>query len=388
MINQNKPDNSLALACELIACPSITPDDRGAQSILRNRLMPLGFVCETLIFGPPEAPVTNLWAYRAGIEENAKVLLFAGHTDVVPPGPVAQWESLPFAPTIREGNLYGRGAADMKTSIAAFVIACETFLQTHPTPNHSIALLITSDEEGPSVDGTAKVCELLKQRKQKLDYCIVGEPSSHQQLGDTIKNGRRGSLNGLLTIHGQQGHIAYPQRAANPIHLFAPALNELANTSWDNGNAFFPPTSWQISNIHAGTGANNVIPGDLEVIFNFRFSTASTAEDLKQRFEDILKKHKLSYTLHWSLSGQPFLTEPADLVNATQKAITQCTGIQAQLSTSGGTSDGRFIARICPEVIEFGPVSASIHQVNEHIRVADIPVLSAIYQGILEQLVA
>jgi succinyl-diaminopimelate desuccinylase len=379
---------ALALTRALISCPSTTPDDQGAQQMLARRLAPLGFNCEPMPFGPAHSQVSNLWAIRPGVQQDAPVLVFAGHTDVVPTGPVDHWTSPPFTPTERNGNLYGRGAADMKTSIAAFTVACEEFLAKHPHPAGSIALLITSDEEGPATDGTVKVCEALKQRGQRLDYCIVGEPSSTSQLGDMIKNGRRGSLGGILTVHGIQGHIAYPHLARNPIHLLAPALAELVTIQWDQGNDFFPPTSWQVSNIHAGTGASNVIPGDVVVDFNFRFSTESTPESLKERLAAILEKHALDYDLQWTLGGMPFLTPPGALVEAMQASIKAHTGLDAELSTSGGTSDGRFIAAICPQVVEFGPVNASIHKIDEHVAVADIEPLKNIYLGVLERLIA
>lgn len=378
----------LGLAREIIACPSITPDDQGAQQIIIQRLEKAGFQCETIILGPEQAPVTNLWAIRQGSKNDGKTLVFAGHTDVVAPGPISEWASDPFTPTERNGKLYGRGAADMKSSIAAFTVACEEFISQLPQHRHNIALLITSDEEGPSIDGTAKICEILQERGQRLDYCIVGEPSSTTRLGDMIKNGRRGSLGGELTVYGIQGHIAYPHLARNPIHLAAPALAELAQIQWDNGNEFFPPTSWQISNIHAGTGASNVIPGNIRIDFNFRFSTESTPASLKDRLVAVLEKHHLDYELKWTLSGMPFLTPVGSLVNAIQESIQAHTGITAELSTSGGTSDGRFIAAICPQVVEFGPVNESIHKVNEHITVADLEPLKNIYLDVLKRLCA
>jgi succinyl-diaminopimelate desuccinylase len=379
---------TLHLTEELISRPSVTPDDQGCQRILAQRLEPLGFACETIASGPESFRVTNLWARRQGSRqgEAARTLVFAGHTDVVPTGPLEQWTSNPFTPSHRDGKLYGRGAADMKTSIAAFVVAVEEFLKTHPEPALSIALLITSDEEGPSVDGTVVVCEQLKARGERLDYCIVGEPTSVERLGDMIKNGRRGSMSGKLTVRGVQGHIAYPQLAKNPIHLALPALAELATIEWDAGNAFFPPTSWQVSNIHAGTGAGNVIPGTLEADFNLRYCTESSAEGLRQRVAQVLDRHGLDYTIQWVVGGLPFLTTPGELVGAVQQAIRSETGLVTELSTAGGTSDGRFISRICPQVIEFGPLNATIHKIDEHVAVADIEPLKNIYRRTLENL--
>ncbi len=375
---------TLLLTEQLIAQRSVTPADGDCQRILRSRLAPLGFACETAESGPDSFRVTNLWAKRPG--RSGRMLVFAGHTDVVPTGPLEKWTSDPFVPSHREGRLYGRGAADMKTSIAAFTVAAEEFLQANPDPALGIALLITSDEEGPSVDGTVVVCERLRERGERLDYCIVGEPTSVERLGDMIKNGRRGSLTGKLTVKGIQGHIAYPQLARNPIHQALPALEELARTEWDHGNAFFPPTSFQISNIHGGTGAGNVIPGTVVIDFNFRFASVTTAEALQQRVEAVLQRHGLEYDLTWVVGGQPFLTEPGDLVGAIQGAIRDETGVETELSTTGGTSDGRFISRICPQVIEFGPINASIHQIDEHVRVADIEPLKNIYRRTLERL--
>lgn len=383
---------TLRLAEALIARPSVTPEDQGCQALMTERLRALGFECHALSFGPADAPVTNLWAIKRGSDESAPVLAFAGHTDVVPTGPLDQWGSPPFVPSHRGGLLYGRGAADMKTSLAAMVVASEEFIAAHPQHQGSIAFLITSDEEGPSVDGTVKVCEWLQQQGQRLDACIVGEPTSVQQVGDMIKNGRRGSLSGKLRIQGVQGHIAYPHLAKNPIHLAAPALAELVGIVWDQGNEHFPPTSWQMSNIHAGTGANNVIPGELVIDFNFRFSTESTPESLQQRLEDVLRQQGLHPGLDchidWTLGGRPFLTRRGPLVDAMAAAIAQVTGIATELSTTGGTSDGRFIAQICPQVVEFGPVNASIHKIDEHVRVADIEPLKDIYLGTLERLLA
>jgi len=363
----------------LIQRASVTPDDAGCQAFLSEQLQPLGFRCEAHPFGQ----VSNLWARRGA---TGPLFVFAGHTDVVPPGPVETWDSPPFSPTERDGLLYGRGAADMKSSIAAFVAAVREFVQAHPCHTGSIALLITSDEEGPAVDGTVKVCETLAARGEQLDYCIVGEPTSVRTLGDTLKNGRRGSLSGRLTVHGVQGHVAYPHLARNPVHMLAPTLVELTATVWDEGNAHFPPTTFQVSNIHAGTGASNVVPGQLTLDFNFRFSTASTVEQLQARVADILQRHGVEHTLQWTLGAEPFLTPEGALSDALTRAILQETGAQAELSTTGGTSDGRFIARICPQVVEFGPLNASIHQVNEHVRIADLEPLKNIYRRTLEQL--
>jgi succinyl-diaminopimelate desuccinylase len=371
--------SALELAQALIARRSITPDDAGCQELLGARLAAAGFRCEPLRAGA----VTNLWARRGS---GRPLLCFAGHTDVVPTGPLEQWHSDPFAPTIRDGKLFGRGAADMKSSIAAFVVAAETFAAERPAHRGSIALLITSDEEGPAVDGTVRVVEQLKRRGETIDYCLVGEPSSAETLGDVIKNGRRGSLSGKLLVRGVQGHIAYPQLARNPIHLLAPALAELASTRWDAGNEYFPATTWQVSNIHAGTGAANVIPGQLELDFNFRFSTASSEDSLKERFEAVLRKHGLDYSVDWTLSGKPFLTRPGELVSALQDAIRAHTGRSAELSTTGGTSDGRFIAEICPQVVEFGPLNASIHKLNEHIELEALERLPRIYLDVLRTL--
>ena len=382
---------TLHLAEQLISLPSITPEDAGCLDLLAGRLAPLGFVCERLDSGPADFRVSNLWAKRPVAQVNhasaaIKTVVFAGHTDVVPTGPLAQWSSDPFVPTHKDGKLYGRGASDMKTSIAAFVVAVEEFLAATPAPLIELAFLLTSDEEGPSVDGTKVVVEQLKARGEKLDYCIVGEPTSTSQLGDTIKNGRRGSLSGNLTIIGKQGHIAYPHLAINPIHTFAPALVDLTQEVWDHGNEYFPATSFQVSNIQAGTGATNVIAGSLNVKFNFRFSTEVTADELKQRVHAILDQHGLKYDLVWSLSGQPFLTGAGRLTEVAQAAIHAENGVLAELSTTGGTSDGRFIKAIARELIELGPINASIHQIDEHVNVADIEPLSHIYQRILQQL--
>jgi succinyl-diaminopimelate desuccinylase len=376
---------ALRLAEALIARPSVTPADGGCQDLLRSRVEAAGFECETLVLGPEHARVTNLWAMRRG-KGGGPTLAFAGHTDVVPPGPLAQWTSDPFVPTHRDGRLYGRGAADMKSSIAAMVVACEAFVQAHPNHAGSVALMITSDEEGPSVDGTVRLVELLKTRSERLDMCIVGEPTSVERLGDTVKNGRRGTLSGKLTVKGVQGHVAYPQLARNPIHQVAPALAELAATEWDLGNAHFPPTTFQVSNFHAGTGVGNVIPGEAVIDFNFRFSTESTAEGLKQRVHALLDRHGLEVMLAWTLGGQPFITTPGSLTQAVAAAIEAECGVVTQLSTTGGTSDGRFIATICPQVIELGPINASIHKIDEHVLAADVDRLSAVYRRVMEQL--
>ncbi|WP_027863799.1 succinyl-diaminopimelate desuccinylase [Massilia alkalitolerans] len=376
-----KPSRALLLTEELIALDSVTPHDKGCQERLKELLAPLGFHCETI----ESNGVTNLWARKG---TTAPVFVFAGHTDVVPSGPEHQWHSAPFVPTRRDGKLYGRGASDMKTSIAAMVVACEEFIAAHPDHKGSIAFLITSDEEGPAVDGTVVVCERLEERGETLDYCVVGEPTSNHVLGDTIKNGRRGSLSGHLVIKGIQGHIAYPHLARNPIHQAAPALAELALEAWDEGNEYYAPTSWQISNIQAGTGATNVIPGHVTIDFNFRFSTASTADGLEARVHAILDRHGLDYELQWTLSGQPFLTPKGLLSDTLCDAIFEELGVQTELSTTGGTSDGRFIARICPQVIEFGPPNASIHKIDEHIELRYIDPLKNIYRRTLEQLLA
>ncbi|WP_343591678.1 succinyl-diaminopimelate desuccinylase [Paracidovorax wautersii] len=382
---------TLHLAEQLIARPSVTPEDAGCLDLLAERLAPLGFALERMDSGPDSFRVSNLWAKRPAAQTAQgqaaiKTIVFAGHTDVVPTGPLEQWSSAPFAPTHRNGRLYGRGASDMKTSIAAFVVAVEEFLAATPDPRIAIAFLLTSDEEGPSVDGTKVVVEQLKARGEPLDWCIVGEPTSVRQTGDMVKNGRRGTLSGRLTVRGIQGHIAYPQLARNPIHQAVPALAELAATVWDQGNAYFPPTSWQMSNIHGGTGATNVIPGTVVIDFNFRFSTESTAASLKQRVHALLDRHGLEYDLVWTLGGEPFLTQPGELLDAVQAAIADETGLTTELSTTGGTSDGRFIAQICPQVIEVGPPNATIHKIDEHIVVADIEPLKNIYRRTLEQL--
>lgn len=367
------------LAEALIARPSITPDDAGCLDLIGTRLQALGFVLERI----DSNGVSNLWARRG---TTAPLLCFAGHTDVVPTGPREQWHSDPFTPTVRDGLLYGRGAADMKSSLAAFVVAIERFVAAHTAHRGSIALLLTSDEEGDATDGTVKVVEALRARNERIDYCIVGEPTSSEKLGDTIKNGRRGSLSATLVVRGIQGHVAYPEKVRNPIHQAAPALAALAVERWDDGNEYFPPTSFQVSNIHAGTGATNVVPGTLEVLFNFRFSTASTIEALQSRVHAILDAHGLDYDLRWTIGGHPFLTPRGKLVDVIQEAIQAATGIEATLSTTGGTSDGRFIATICDEVVEFGPVNATLHKINEHIRVDDLEPLAACYEGVLSRL--
>ena len=373
--------DTLTLAKQLIARHSLTPMDDGCLDILGARLVPLDFNLEKM----RHSEVDNLWARRG---DAAPIICFAGHTDVVPTGPVNKWNSDPFTPAVRDGMLYGRGAADMKGSIAAFVAATEKFVAKFPQHRGSIALLLTSDEEGIAVDGTVRVVEALRERGERLDYCIVGEPTCVDTLGDTIKNGRRGSLSGTLTVKGVQGHIAYPHLVKNPIHLAAPAIAELAATVWDAGNEYFPPTSWQISNIHGGTGATNVVPGTVEILFNFRHSTASTTESLKSRVHAILDQHGLDYDLQWEMSGKPYLTPRGDLVYAVAAAIKQVTGIETELSTSGGTSDGRFIADICPQVIELGPLNATIHKLNECVAVADLEALSEIYYLTLKKLLA
>jgi len=379
---------TLPLAEQLIACRSVTPEDGGCQQVLAARLEAIGFRCTALPFGADAARVSNLWAIRRGSAADGKLLVFAGHTDVVPTGPLSAWSSDPFVPSRRDGVLYGRGAADMKSSIAAMVVAAEEFVAAVPAHAGSVALLITSDEEGPARDGTARVCDWLTTEGIGLDYCVVGEPTSVRRVGDTIKNGRRGTLSGKLRIRGVQGHIAYPQLAKNPIHLAAPLLAELAGIEWDRGNAHFPPTSWQMSNIHAGTGAGNVIPGELVVDFNFRFSSESTPVSLRERLEAIVARHGVEHEIAWTLGGEPFLTTPGTLSAALAQAIRSHAGIETELSTTGGTSDGRFIARICDQVVEFGPVNASIHKIDEHIEIASLDVLKDVYRSTLEQLIA
>ncbi len=370
---------TLELAIELISRPSITPNDAGCQALIAKRLQTLDFNLENLRFGE----VDNLWARRG---QTVPLFVFAGHTDVVPTGPEEQWQFPPFATTQHQGFLYGRGAADMKSSIAAMITACERFIAAHPQHNGSIAFLITSDEEGPGVDGTVKVIKTLQARNEKIDWCLVGEPSSTERLGDVVKNGRRGSLNGILTLHGVQGHVAYPHLAENPIHRFAPVLKTLCETQWDQGNDFFPATSFQITNFNAGTGADNVIPGDLEVLFNFRYSSELTHTQLQEQVTTLLDKHGLNYTLTWRHSGPPYLTTPGTLVKATEQAISEVCGYETTLSTSGGTSDGRFIAPTGAEVIEIGPLNRTIHKINECVSIEDIDTLSALYQRILEKL--
>lgn len=370
---------TLELCCELIRRPSVTPRDAGCQALMMERLQAIGFECTPLPFGD----VSNFWAERG---TSGPLLVFAGHTDVVPAGPENQWQSPPFEPVLRDGMLFGRGAADMKASLAAMVIACEEFVAAHPDHPGRIGFLITSDEEGPAVDGTVRVMDFLRQKGIAIDWCLVGEPSSSAQLGDVIKNGRRGSLNATLTVCGTQGHIAYPQLAENPIHRALPALHALASEHWDSGNAFFPPTSMQLSNIRAGTGATNMIPGELEAVFNFRFSTEVTDTRLRERTEAILQAHGLEYRIDWALSGQPFLTPEGDLVDASVASIRDVLGVEAQLSTAGGTSDGRFIAPDGAQVVELGPVNATIHKINEAVRADDLPRLAAVYGDIIERL--
>ena len=376
---------TLQLTEQLLAIPSVTPEDAGCQALISSRLQAIGFSCETIVSGPADFRVTNLWAKRVS-QPDAPLLVFAGHTDVVPTGPVEKWSCDPFLPTHRQGRLYGRGASDMKTSIAAFVVAAEEFIAAQPQAKLNLALLLTSDEEGPAVDGTVVVCEALRQRQEKLDYCIVGEPTSVQRTGDMIKNGRRGTMSGKLTVKGIQGHIAYPQLASNPIHMLAPALAELVSMEWDQGNDFFQPTSWQVSNIHAGTGVGNVIPGQVVVDFNFRYCTESSTESLQQRLVQVLDRHGLDYALDWIIGGLPFLTTPGPLVDAVRSAIREECGIETELSTTGGTSDGRFISQICPQVVELGPPNATIHKIDEHVCVADIEPLKNIYRRVLEKL--
>ena len=379
---------TLRLTEELIARPSVTPADEGCLDVIAGRLAAIGFHCERIDSGPADFRVSNLWARRGTGQQ--PTLVWAGHTDVVPTGPLGAWASDPFVPSHRNGKLFGRGASDMKASLAAMVVACEEFIASNPNPAIDIAFLLTSDEEGPANDGTVIVCQELQRRGERLDWCIVGEPTSVERTGDMIKNGRRGTMSGKLTVKGIQGHIAYPHLAKNPIHLAAPALAELATTVWDQGNAYFPPTSWQVSNIHGGTGASNVIPGSVVIDFNFRFSTESTPEGLQQRVVDILQRHGLQagadHELLWTIGGRPFLTAPGTLVDAVQAAIHTETGITTQLSTTGGTSDGRFIAQVCPQVIELGPPNATIHKIDEHVAVADIEPLKNIYRRVLDNL--
>lgn len=372
-------DKTLALTCELIARESVTPEDAGCQALMMQRLEALGFECTPLPFGD----TLNFWALWG---DGGPLTVFAGHTDVVPTGPLEDWHSDPFVPEIRDGLLFGRGAADMKGSLAAMITACEIFLAENPPTTGRIGFLITSDEEGPATDGTVRVMRWLEEQNLHIDYCVVGEPSSSSTLGDTIKNGRRGSLNGTVTVHGRQGHVAYPQHADNPIHRALAALQVLASSTWDTGNAHFPPTSFQITNVHAGTGATNVIPGSLELWLNFRFSTQQTAAGLQAAVEDCLAQHGVAADIDWTLSGEPFITEEGTLVDAAQAAILEVTGQPSALSTAGGTSDGRFIAPYGAQLVELGPVNASIHRVNEHVRAEDLPRLAAIYAGILKRL--
>ncbi len=374
-------DSTLTLARQIIACPSVTPDDAGCMEIIATRLQPLGFSIEYI----NRNGVTNLWARRG---TSKPLFVFAGHTDVVPTGPLDKWTSPPFAPEIRDGMLYGRGAADMKSSLAAMLTATEAFVAANPNYPGSIAFLLTSDEEGDANDGTVAVVDALKARGESLDYCIIGEPTSVDTLGDMIKNGRRGSLSGKLTVKGIQCHIAYPHLGRNPIHEAAPALAELGDTEWDQGNEYFPPTTWQISNIHGGTGATNVVPGSVEIKFNFRFSTASTPESLQQRLSAILDKHELEYEIDWTLGARPFLTGRGPLAEAASNAIREICGIETELSTTGGTSDGRFIADICAQLLEIGPVNATSHKIDECVDITALPRLSAIYTRILEQLLS
>jgi succinyl-diaminopimelate desuccinylase len=370
---------TLELTCQLIKRASVTPADSGCQDVVAARLVPLGFSAETIA----RNGTTNLWLRRG---RSGPTVVFAGHTDVVPPGPREAWHSDPFEPTLREGRLFGRGAADMKASVAAFVVAAEEFVRAFPDHPGSVALLLTSDEEGPATDGTVVVVEQLAARGETIDYCIVGEPTSVDRLGDTIKNGRRGSLSGKLTVKGVQGHVAYPHLARNPVHQLAPALAELAAVVWDRGDEFFPATTFQVSNVHAGTGAGNVIPGACELDFNLRFAPTSTAEQLMRRIEDTLKRHGLEYDLQWTVGAQPFLTRPGELVAAIGRAIEETTGRPPQLSTTGGTSDGRFIAKVCPQVVEFGPTNATIHKVNECVPLDEIEPLKNVYRRTLELL--
>jgi succinyl-diaminopimelate desuccinylase len=378
-LDSNKADPTVALTCALIERPSVTPADAGCQAIIGERLEKLGFTCTSLAFND----TLNLWAEWG---QDGPLLVFAGHTDVVPPGPLESWSSPPFSPTLLGNSLYGRGAADMKSSLAAMVTACESFLESTAPTTGRIGFLITSDEEGPATDGTVRVMQWLADRGTQIDYCLVGEPSSSKTLGDTIKNGRRGSLNGALRITGKQGHVAYPQFADNPVHRALPALQELATRRWDEGNQHFPPTSFQITNVSAGTGVTNVIPGALELLLNFRFSTQQTAEGLRSAVEGCLRNHEVNAEIDWTLSGEPFITDEGALVDAARGAITDVLGIEPQLSTTGGTSDGRFIAPYGAQVVELGPINASIHQIDEHVLVEDLPRLSAVYLGILERL--
>jgi len=384
MTGEQKPkpvhsDPAVALLCDLIRCPSVTPDDAGCQDILKERLETVGFICESMQF----AEVSNLWARRG---TGSPVLCFAGHTDVVPPGASEDWDSDPFEPVIRDGKIYGRGSADMKGGLAAMIVAAERFVADHPDHNGSLAFLITSDEEGPARNGTMKVIEALSDRDEQIDYCVLGEPSSANNLGDIVRNGRRGSLDGALTVKGVQGHVAYPHLVENPIHQFAPVLTELESTVWDSGNSWFPPTSFQVVALSSGSGASNVTPAELSTKFNFRYSTVWSHETLKQEVTTIFARHEFNYELDWHLSGEPFLTEPGVLIDAVVSVVTEHTGSAPELSTGGGTSDGRFIAKTGADIIELGPVNASIHKVNEHVLQEDVPRLSKMYQGIMEKL--
>jgi len=380
---------TLELTEALIACHSVTPADGGCQDLIAQRLQAIGFHTESVVSGPENFQVTNLWAIKKGkAGDQGKVFMFAGHTDVVPTGPLEKWTSNPFTPTIRDGMLYGRGAADMKTSLAGFVVATEEFVAQHPDHQGAIAFLITSDEEGPAKDGTVIMCERLLKQGQRLDYCVIGEPTSVNRLGDMIKNGRRGSLSGKLKVKGVQAHIAYPHLGENPIHLTAPAISALVATEWDKGNEYFQPTSFQISNIHSGTGANNIIPGELTIEFNFRFSTESKPEQLRERLEKILKDNGLDFEIDWHLGGSPFITGDAELAAAMRKAIKAETHIETELSTTGGTSDGRFIAKICKQVVEFGPLNATSHKINECVIIDNVEPLKNIYRKTLEHLIA
>ncbi len=369
----------VTLAIELIRRPSVTPEDGGCQTLIADRLARAGFNAEPMRFGD----VDNLWLRRGNA---APLFCFAGHTDVVPPGPLDQWRFPPFEPTVHDGHLYGRGAADMKGSVAAMVVACERFVSRHPAHRGSITLLLTSDEEGAAVNGTVKVIERLTGRGERIDWCLIGEPTAEHTVGDTLKNGRRGSLNGILTVRGIQGHVAYPQRADNPVHRAAPALAALCAEVWDQGNAHFPPTTFQISNLHAGTGANNVIPGELSVVFNFRFSTESSADSLRARTEQILTAHGLDFRIDWSLSGHPFLTPEGRLIDEALHAVRETTGRTGTLSTTGGTSDGRFIAPTGTQVLEVGPVNATIHKIDECVAIDELDRLAEIYERLLERM--
>lgn len=385
----NLQHDTLRLAEQLIARRSVTPVDAGCQQLIGERLAACGFALHWLVSGPDDFKVINLWAIRCGSTgDEAKLLVLAGHTDVVPTGPLERWTSDPFVPSHRDGLLFGRGAADMKSSLAAMVVAVEHFVADQPQHAGSIAFLLTSDEEGPARDGTVRVVDWLREQGTRLDYCIVGEPTSVTAVGDMVKHGRRGSLSGRLTVHGLQGHVAYPHLADNPIHRLAAPLAELAAMRWDEGNEHFPPTSFQVSNVHAGTGVGNVIPGEAVIDFNLRYGTASTPEQLEARVQEVLDRHGLKHTLAWALGAMPFLTAPGTLTDAMRASIRAVTGREAVLSTTGGTSDGRFIAQICPQLVELGPVNASIHKIDEHVTVAELGPLAQIYRGVLERLIA